>query len=138
MNETRFDPEAEGWTELREPGYAALVGPIWERVEDDRALYALHVTSAHLNRNGTVHGGIILGLIDHALGHVSGRAHGQKQATVQLDVQFLAAPREGDFVVVCGMIVRQTRTLMFMRADVTVGDRTIAIGNGIWKLLGAG
>ena len=134
---TPFDPVAEGWTQLKDQGFGALIGPIWQRLQGNTSLYALLITSAHLNRNDTVHGGVILTLVDHALGHVSSRAQGnQPQATIQLDVQFVAAPRIGDFVVVAGSLVRRTRSLMFMRAEVTIGDRTIAVGTGIWKLIG--
>ena len=133
-----FDPAAHGWSRLDETGYSELIGPLWRRVEDDDALHGLLAASAHLNRNGTVHGGVLLGLTDHALGHVSGRANdGARQATTQLDMQFLAAAREGDFVVVRGTVMRRTRSLMFMRGEVSVGDRTIAVASGIWKILGA-
>jgi hypothetical protein len=32
--------------------------------------------------------------------------------------------------------VRRTRSLMFMRAEVMVGSRTIATASGMWKILG--
>jgi acyl-coenzyme A thioesterase PaaI-like protein len=34
-------------------------------------------------------------------------------------------------------IVRRTRSLIFMSADLVVGERVVATGNGVWKTLGA-
>jgi uncharacterized protein (TIGR00369 family) len=91
----------------------------------------------HLNRNGTIHGGVVLGLADQTLGRTSLQATGGlKQATIQLDVQFISAPLEGEFLIARGTVIRRTRSLTFMRGDIMVGDRMVATANGMWKILG--
>jgi uncharacterized protein (TIGR00369 family) len=133
-----FDPAAHGWEKLEEPGYPARMGGFWRKTEGDAVLFGLLADAGHLNRNGSIHGGAVLGLADHALGHTSVHAgQGRKQATVQLDVQFVAAPLEGDFMVARGEVVRMTRSIIFMRAEIMVGQRLVATANGIWKILGA-
>lgn len=134
---TRFDPAAHGWKTLDEPGYPARMGGFWRKAEGDAIVYGLLTDADHVNRNGSIHGGAVLSLADHALGHTSVDAgQGRKQATVQLDVQFVAAPMEGDFLIARGTVVRMTRSLVFMRAEIMVEDRLIATANGIWKILG--
>lgn len=133
-----FDPAAQGWARLDEPGYPARMGGFWRKAEGDGLIYGLLTDADHRNRNGRIHGGAVLGLADHALGHTSVNAgQGRMQATMQLDVQFVAAPEAGDFLVARGTVVRMTRSVVFLRADITVGDRLVAMANGLWKILGA-
>ena len=135
---TVFDPAAHGWEKLDEPGYPARMGGFWRKADGETMLIGMLADAGHLNRNGSIHGGAVLGLADHALGQTSVFAgQGRKQATVQLDVQFVAAPQEGDFMVARGEVVRMTRSIVFMRAEITVGERLVATANGIWKVLGA-
>lgn len=134
----RFDPAAEGWERLQEPGFPQTMGGFWRKSVGDTMLFGLLTDAGHLNRNGSIHGGVVLTLADHALGHTSVHAgQGRKQATIQLDVQFIAAPRAGDFMVARGTVVKMTRSIVFMRADITVGDKLVATANGVWKILGA-
>ncbi len=58
-------------------------------------------------------------------------------ATVQLDNQFLAGVREGDWVVGKGTVERATRSLVFVTGRLSVGDRPVLISSGVWKILGA-
>ena len=62
----------------------------------------------------------------------------QPQTTVQLDIHFVDAVRVGDFVEARCTVVRRTRTLVFMSAELVVGERVVATANGIWKTLGKG
>lgn len=135
---TPFDPAVHGWERFEERGYPTRMGGFWQKKAGNEKLYGLLTDADHLNRNGRIHGGVVLGLADHALGHISVDAgQRRKQATVQLDVQFVASPMEGAFLVARGTVVRMTRSIVFMRADITVEDRLIATAHGIWKILGA-
>lgn len=132
------DPSAHGWEPFDETGFPDRMGGVWRKADGEGVSYGLLTDAGHLNRNGRIHGGAVLALADHALGHTSVDAgQGRKQATVQLDVQFVAAPMAGDFLVARGTVVRMTRALVFLRAEITVGDRLIATATGIWKILGA-
>ena len=56
-------------------------------------------------------------------------------ATVQLNVHFVNAMKIGEFAVVRAELVRATRSLVFMRGIMSVGERVIAAGDGVWKIL---
>jgi acyl-coenzyme A thioesterase PaaI-like protein len=60
----------------------------------------------------------------------------QPQATVQLDVHFIDAVKIGEFVEARCTVVRRTRSLIFMSADLVVGERVVAAAKGVWKTLG--
>jgi len=50
--------------------------------------------------------------------------------------QFLKPARVGDTVEVLPELVRETRSLVFMRGDFKVNGETIFSASSIWKLLG--
>jgi uncharacterized protein (TIGR00369 family) len=113
----------------------ALVGPFWTKAEGESAIYGFLAEKRHLNRQGAVHGGMIMTFADNSLGMASWAANGGRgQVTIQLDTQFIDAVKEGDFVIARCNVVRQTRSLMFMAATLTVAPRTVATASGVWKL----
>jgi acyl-coenzyme A thioesterase PaaI-like protein len=44
----------------------------------------------------------------------------------------------GEFVEARCTVVRRTRALVFMSAELIVGERVVATANGVWKTLGKG
>jgi acyl-coenzyme A thioesterase PaaI-like protein len=59
------------------------------------------------------------------------------QATIQLDVHFIESVQIGEFVEARCRVIRRTRSLIFMSAELLVGNRVVATANGVWKALGA-
>ena len=129
--------EADGWSLVEATGFIQLVGPIWERVIDGTHEYALPTIDKHHNRRGLVQGGVLMTFADRTCGmtarYVTGK---QTMATIQLDVHFVDAVRIGDFVEARCTVVRRTRTLVFMSAELVVGERVVATANGVWKTMG--
>ncbi len=127
-----------GWRQFQETGFGATLGPVWYRTENEHTVYGLLAEAKHINRNGTVHGGVLLGLADHALGHASGEATGgAKQATIHLDLDFLAPAFEGDLIFVDTLVTRRTRAIVFVQGTLSVNSKTVATASGLWKVLGA-
>jgi uncharacterized protein (TIGR00369 family) len=142
MNDTpqpvTFDPATAGWERSGdESGFLDLVGPIWRRRSGDGERYAFVAESKHHNRRGVVQGGMLMTFADRAMGRTCWYANGKRaQATVQLDVHFIDAVRIGEFVEAQCTVVRKTRALVFMSAELKVGDRVVTTANGVWKTLG--
>ena len=60
--------------------------------------YGFLADHRHLNRNGMVHGGMIMTFADHAIGLAARTVNRtNSQATVQLDTAFLSGVEEGEF-----------------------------------------
>lgn len=132
-----FDPAAEGWQPYRDEGFIGLVGPFWTREEGGRHLYAFRAEPKHHNRRGVVQGGMLMTFADRSMGMTCWYANEkQPQATVQLDMHFIDAVRIGEFVEAKCKVVRRTRSLIFMSADLVVGSRVVATATGVWKTLG--
>jgi acyl-coenzyme A thioesterase PaaI-like protein len=48
---------------------------------------------------------------------------------------FVGPGRAGDILECCVRITRQTRTLVFLSADITAAGRAIAVATGLWKIV---
>ena len=134
-----FDPAAHGWEARSPSGFMALLGQSWTREsEGGQPLFGFEAERCHLNLGGVVHGGMLMSFADQSLGTTASRANGGRpQVTIQLDTHFLAAVREGDFVEAHCEVVRQTRSLLFMKCTLKVDERPVAVSSGVWKVLGA-
>ena len=132
-----FDPAAAGWEPYCDEGFIGLVGPFWMRKSGDGYLYAFMAESKHRNRRGVVQGGMLMTFADRSMGMTCWYANErQPQATVQLDVHFIDAVQIGEFVEAKCKVVRRTRSVIFMSAELVVGTRVVATANGVWKTLG--
>jgi len=132
-----FDPAAAGWEPYTDEGFVGLVGPFWTRKSGDTQLFAFKTAPKHHNRRGVVQGGALMTFADRSMGMTCWYANGQQpQATVHLDINFIDAVQVGEFVEAKCKVVKRTRALVFMSADLVVGERTVATVNGVWKVLG--
>jgi acyl-coenzyme A thioesterase PaaI-like protein len=132
-----FDPAAAGWEAYSDEGFIGLVGPFWTRPSGDSFRYAFMAERKHHNRRGIVQGGMLMTFADRAMGMTCWYANErQPQATVQLDVHFVDAVQIGEFVEASCRVVRRTRSMIFMSAELVVGPRVVATANGVWKTLG--
>jgi acyl-coenzyme A thioesterase PaaI-like protein len=132
-----FDPAAAGWEPYLDEGFIGLVGPFWMRQSGDSYLYAFMAEPKHHNRRGIVQGGMLMTFADRSMGMTCWYANErQPQATIQLDVHFIDAVQIGEFVEAKCRVVRRTRSLIFMSAELVVATRVVATANGVWKSLG--
>src|SRR5262245_24421432 len=132
-----FDPAAAGWERYPADGFIGLVGPFWMRKSGESYDYAFMAEPKHHNRRGVVQGGMLMTFADRSMGMTCWYANDrQPQATVQLDVHFIDAAQIGDLVEAKSKVLRRTRSLIFMSAELLVGARVVATASGVWKTLG--
>jgi uncharacterized protein (TIGR00369 family) len=87
-----------------------------------------------------VHGGLYSALVDMAVGGALGTLHaeaegGVGQTTLDLNVSFLAAARQGD-IIAEGRIIKRGRTIAFGEAKITDGAGTlVAVGRATYMIL---
>ena len=135
-----IDPATAGWIAIRSDNYIALVGPLWarpasEETERGARRFGFLAERRHLNINGMVHGGMIMTFADQAVGLTARSVNaGNRQATAQLDTHFLSGVEEGEFVEARCRVLRETKMLLFMTGEFSVGTRPVATANGIWKI----
>jgi uncharacterized protein (TIGR00369 family) len=125
------------WVEEDDDGFIKLVGPIFHRTtSNESGRFRFHAEAKHKNRAGYVQGGMLMTLADRAMGKTARQGDPTRaQATVQFDMQFLEPVKIGETVEISCTIVRETRQLVFMRAELFVEDRQVASAHGVWKII---
>lgn len=137
MNSTEPDDALRraGWHRAPDAIFERLAGKLWLCRNGSEIDYALASETCHDNGAGAVHGGILALLTDHVLGlRLRAEPGWSRQATIQLEIAYLAAVRPGDFIAVKTEVLRSTQHLAFIRATLTVGPQTVASAHGIWKI----
>jgi len=127
-----FKPAASSET------FESFVGPLYEKWDDAGYTCGFHAARHHENRRSVVHGGMLFTLADHTLGNmVWERAAGTPCATITLNVDYLSGARSGDWIECTGAITRETRSLIFIKGQLTIEGQTVMTASGVWKKLGA-
>lgn len=109
---------------------------------DGIARVRLQIAPKHLNRNRSLHGGIIAMMLDASAGFAASIAGGDGSlvpvVTVALNTQYLAAAT-GGVVVATGTVKRAGRSICYADAEMHDADGTLlATGNGVFKYMRKG
>ena len=107
-------------------GFASFLGVEYGTAEDGRARLELHATADHLNRAGSVQGGVLATLADMAMGQALRSSTGEDEvpATSQLTVTYLRPARPGRLVAT-GEVRKQGENLSVCEADVEQDGHTL-------------
>ncbi len=139
MNSAPPDRRTAGGPTVPISGAHKLIGyEVDLAVPDGTARVTLDILQKHLNRNDTLHGGIIAMMLDASAGFAASLAKGDDLApvlTVALNTQFLAPAHEGR-VVATGMVKRAGRSICHADAELRDAAGTLlATGNGVFKYI---
>ncbi len=89
----------------------------------------------HANRNGVVHGGMLMTFIDRAMGQRARKVTGAPRgATVSLTHQFLAPVHIGDLVEMTPQVVRKTSKMVFLTGTAHVAGEPVVSAQGVWRV----
>jgi uncharacterized protein (TIGR00369 family) len=131
-----FDPAAHGWRPHEDAALPRVMQGLWFRDEGEGFAYGFETGAAQENGRGVIHGGILATYIDHTIGRTARNAAGVAVATIQLDLHYLAPARPGSFIEARGTVVRRTRSVIFLRGELSAEGRPVLSASGIWKILG--
>ena len=117
----------KGFTEVA--GHAAFAtrnGPYYEKILDENTLIrAFRPDERHLNGVNFVHGGMLMSFADSALARAINHRLGIRCVTLKMNSEFLAPVRAGDWVEAHMEVVRNTRSITFVRGELRVGKRIV-------------
>ena len=68
---------------------------------------------------------------------VGERVENKPCATVTLNVDYLAGAKIGEWIECTGAITRETRSLIFIKGQLTINGQIVMTASGVWKKLGA-
>jgi acyl-coenzyme A thioesterase PaaI-like protein len=123
-------------------GFCAFAGPIYRLAdvgENGAKRFAFVPAAHHLNESGEVAGAMLTALMEIAMTCAAQLDCGaQSVRPTSLSCDFVAAAMPGDVIEVQVRIVRRTRTIVFMSADLVSAGPALMVGNGVWKILDVG
>jgi acyl-coenzyme A thioesterase PaaI-like protein len=120
--------------EKRSP-FGVLVGPVFQRDDDNGNLYGFRVQPKHLNIGGVSHGGMLATFADIVLGQFPSRDFGRLTVTIRLVMEYLAPAKSGDWVEARPAITRETRNLVFAETTLIAGPRSLLTASAVFKTL---
>ena len=137
MNETSDTPPPGFRVDYPDEPFENHVGPHYFRKIDGAIVGGVRAKAHHLNSAGTVHGGALSAFADSVL---TGYALAQVDttqtwvATISLNCEFVGPARVGDWIECRGGVTRLTRSIAFVRGQITVEDRIIVTCSAVLKL----
>jgi acyl-CoA thioesterase len=121
--------------ERSDPGvgaFAELLGARRTDMGEGSCRFELQAGPHHLNPHGVVHGGVVYSLVDYAMGGAltSSLAPGERCATLEIKINYLAAATAGPLAALATVVDRTTR-IGVLEARVTDGaGRLVALATG--------
>ncbi|PIE40754.1 MAG: hypothetical protein CSA49_06935 [Gammaproteobacteria bacterium] len=132
----------EGFVERRYAPFSTHIGPFYykkESLEDGsfKGWVGVPFQQHHIGGNNRGHGGLLLTLLDEAMGMNASYAKGKPSPVVTLSMQtnFIAATLPGNFIKATGQITHVTNTVAFVDGVAWCGDTLVGTASGVWKYL---
>jgi len=122
------------WSAGADP-YETMIGPFVFKVEaDGRARCAFEPKPHHLNGGATIHGGLLMSFADFSLFCIAHKAlEGVRAVTLTCNSEFLSAGDLNGYVEADGEVLRETRSLIFVRGLITQRARPLLAFSGTLK-----
>jgi acyl-coenzyme A thioesterase PaaI-like protein len=121
-------------------GFNVFAGPIY-RLEDEKGGEIKHFAflpeQKHMNGSGAVHGGMLMTFADVSMSQAARSVFdGVGCNTVSLSCDFVSPGKLGELIESHVRVTRKTRTMVFISAEVTSGDKPLLVATGLWKVSG--
>lgn len=131
--------EAENWQRLAERAEETYWGRLGCKVvsaNDVRTKISLAIEPTHLNLLGIVHGGVLMSMMDNAMGLlVMLMETNERTVTANMNTHFLASSKGGTLICEAERIHRTGRTIT-MEASVFDDDgKLLAWGSGAYRMI---
>ena len=143
------DGPLKGWTHYDgfdpfETHVGQLVTKVRDASEDmsGKPVAGFVVEEKHVNGGGRVHGGMYMAFADFALFAIAGPLLDGPCVTLSVNCDFVAGAEIGDVVLARGEVVRNSRSICFIRGELYLegkegqDDRPLLTFNGIVKKIG--
>lgn len=126
-----------GWTTWSEGGdpYETLIGPFYFRSEAGGGARSVFEPQAHhCNGGGSIHGGCLMSFADFSLFAIAHNTlKGAHAVTLTFSSEFVGAGKAGELIEAHGEVVRDTRSVIFVRGIVTQAARPLLSFSGTLK-----
>ena len=128
--------EFAGWQTWPEEIFEyEAAGPFYCRVDDKGPVAAFRASRKHMNAGGVVHGGCLMAFADYSLFAIANTGmEGVYGLTIAFTSEFLDGAKEGEWIEARGEVLRQGRSITFVRGIITSDGRPVLNFSGTIKL----
>jgi uncharacterized protein (TIGR00369 family) len=111
--------------------------PLFSRRGEKAVQLGVWVRQSHCNSRGILHGGVIAALADNAMGLSCVASHqaAASALTVSLTIDYLAAAKIGQWLLIDPRVVKTGKTLGFADAMITADGDVVARANAAFRML---
>lgn len=131
---TVTEGEFAGWqTYDLHDTFDVVVGPFYSRVGPDGQMRcAFRAEQKHMNAGHRMHGGCLMTFADIAMFQIAYQEmEGASGVTVQLDSTFIDGAYVGELVEASGQVMKAGKSLIFVRGQITTGERLLMTFSGV-------
>ena len=118
-------------------GFMQNIGDLsFKKIDETNYEFSIKVEEKFLNTGTIAHGGFIATIADTGMGNAAHIAAGNtRSVTVNLDIKFISAGKQGDILVGKVEILKKTKTLVFINCKILNSKGIVATASGTWKIL---
>jgi len=125
---------SQGWETFSDEGFIQTAGPFFYKKNGPEVHFLFPTSLKHQNLRHVVQGGALMTFADRAFGVVARHTTDTKStATIQFNYQFVDAVQIGDTVELTPVVIKSTKSMVFLNGELNVGDRTVGFATGVWK-----
>jgi uncharacterized protein (TIGR00369 family) len=136
-----FLPEADGYQlppagykpHLSSGGFSVHNGPFYQKLDGHDNYRGFYVLERHCNSMGIAHGGLLVSFADALLGMAVYRSTRMAPLTIRLTTDFVSSAKKGEWVEGKGTVTKVTDSVIFVNADIYIGDKTVMAAQGLFK-----
>ena len=130
----------EGFVEGNFTRFSTHIGPLFYKRDIVDGIpvgwVGMPFNEIHVGGNNRGHGGVLLTLLDEALGMNAAIYKGDLPVvTLSLQTSFIAATEPGHFLMATGTVTHATHSVAFVEGKAWCGDTLVGTANGVWKYL---
>ena len=98
--------------------------------------FSVDIKEMHLNTGKIAHGGFLSTIADTGMGTAAHQVAGDRRCvTINLNLQFITAGKLGDKLNGKVTILKKTKTLVFIKCEITNAKDILVSATGTWKIL---
>lgn len=132
------DPQLEvpeGFERSDRGPFSSYNGPLYHKQSADGRVHGFRVLKRHCNGHGILHGGMMMAFMDGVLAHAVWEKVGGSILTLRMNSDFVAIGRPNDWVEGRSWVTKMAKSVVYVRGELTVGERQIMSANGVFKVM---
>ena len=107
-----------------------------KQISDTQYEFIVEVKEMHLNTGKIAHGGFLSTIADTGMGTAAHKVAGDRRCvTINLDMKFISAGQLGDKLKGNVIILKKTKTLVFINCEISNDKDIVVSASGTWKIL---